>query len=116
MELADIQIPGSMQGKSMVSILKDPESTIKKDVLIEMDEEVMEEITRTLITDDNWRITVFIKEENGGELYNLNEDPDEINNLWNEETYSAKKTELILRLVKKMMKNRISPISRDCQY
>lgn len=116
LELAGIKIPGSMQGRSMVSILNEPKSTIKKDVLIEMDEEVMGEKTRTLITDDNWRITVYIKEENGGELYNLNEDPDEMNNLWNEESYSSKKSEIMLRLMKKMMKNQKSPISRDCQY
>jgi hypothetical protein len=89
---------------------------VNKDVLIEMDEEIMGEITRTLITDDNWRITVYIKEENGGELYNLNEDPDEMNNLWNEESYSSKKSEIMHRLMKKMIINQKSPISRDCQY
>ncbi|MCP4763276.1 MAG: sulfatase-like hydrolase/transferase, partial [archaeon] len=135
LELAELPIPDSMQGKSLVPILKNPDGKINEEVLIEMDEEIMGEITRTLITDGK-RITIFMAPENDGELYDLIDDPDEMNNLWKEESYKEIKTNLLIKLAKKMglkitensemeqildgirdyLRNYNSPITRECQF
>ncbi|GAG26774.1 unnamed protein product, partial [marine sediment metagenome] len=64
-----------------------------------------------LITDE-WRITVF---SDHGDLYNLNKDPSELNNLWNDKSFNEIKIELLLRLFKKSSKISKSVI-RDCGY
>ncbi|GAG96189.1 unnamed protein product, partial [marine sediment metagenome] len=87
LELAGFEIPDTMQGKSMVPILKNQDEKINEDILIEMDDDHNNEKTRTLIR-DNWRITIFREH---GELYNLKEDPDEMNNLWSHKSFSEKK-------------------------
>jgi len=69
-------------------------------VLIEMDDDHNNERTRTLIT-DNWRITVF---SDHGDLYNLKEDPNELNNLWHDNSFNEIKLELLLKLFNKSTK------------
>ncbi|TFG26007.1 MAG: hypothetical protein EU533_00145, partial [Promethearchaeota archaeon] len=69
LELAGFPIPEFMQGKSMVPILRNPDEKINDNILIEMDDEYINEKTRTLITEE-WRITIF---REYGELFNLKE-------------------------------------------
>jgi len=111
LELAGIPVPDFMQGKSLNPILNNPEEIINKEVLIEMDDDHNNEKTKTLITDE-WRITVF---SDHGDLYNLNKDPSELNNLWNDKSFNEIKIELLLRLFKKSSKISKSVI-RDCGY
>ena len=115
LELAGIPIPNFMQGKSLVPALNDTEQKINDDVLIEMDAEEIENLTRTLIVDD-WRITVSTIEINDGELYNLREDPLEMNNLWNDERHLKTKNNLVLKLLEKIILSQRSPIKRDCSF
>ncbi|MFW9877842.1 MAG: sulfatase, partial [Candidatus Thorarchaeota archaeon] len=112
LELAGFEIPDTMQGKSMVPILKNPNEQINDDILIEMDDDHNNEKTRTLIR-DNWRITIFHEH---GELYNLEEDPGEMTNLWGNKSFIKKKDELLLRLFKKCIKNQPKLIKRDCGF
>ena len=112
LELAGLPIPEFMQGKSMVPILRNPDEKINDDILIEMDDEYINEKTRTLITNE-WRITIF---REYGELYNLIEDPNELNNLWNNESVKDIKSELILKLMRKNLGITESYVKRDCQY
>ncbi|HEA70791.1 MAG TPA: DUF4976 domain-containing protein [archaeon] len=112
LELEGFSIPNSMQGKSMIPILNNPEEKINDSILIEMDDDHNDEKTRTLITDD-WRITIF---RNYGELYNLKDDPDEMNNLWDNISFMEVKEELIFKLLRKCINNQQKPIIRDCGY
>ena len=96
----------------MVPILRNPDENINDDILIEMDDDHINEKTRTLIT-DIWRITIF---REYGELYNLKEDPDEMNNLWDEESLKDIKLELILKLMRKNLGITKNYVRRDCQY
>ena len=136
LELAGIEVPDSMLGKSLVPILNSPNTELNEEVLIEMDDEIMDETSRTLITND-WRMTVFGTEDEG-ELYDLKEDPDEMNNLWNDDSLYDKKLELTmnllnmgiltdkkpsktdlsynLKLIRDAMASYESPIHRDCQF
>jgi len=112
LQLAGFEIPNTMQGRSMVPILKNPGEKINEDLLIEMDDDYNNEKTRTLIRED-WRITIF---HDHGELYNLKEDPDEMNNLWSYKPFLEKKNELLLRLFKKCIRNQPKVITRDCGF
>jgi hypothetical protein len=77
-----------------------------------MDDEYINEKTKTLITDE-WRITIF---SDHAELFNLIKDPNEMNNLWNEEHLNEIKVDLLIRLMRKILKNKQLYIKRDCQY
>jgi arylsulfatase A-like enzyme len=112
LELAGLPIPKFMQGKSIVPILENPDEKINEDILVEMDDEYLNEKTRTLITDD-WRLTLF---EDHGILFNRKEDPDEMINLWDEDSQKDVKLELILKLMRKILGNTESYVKRDCQY
>ncbi len=112
LDLAGLSIPEFMQGRSMVPLLQNPNEKINENILVEMDDEYINEKTRTLIT-DNWRITVFREH---GELFNLNDDPDEMNNLWDDGTVTNIKIELLLKLMRKNLRFTESYVRRDCQY
>jgi arylsulfatase A-like enzyme len=112
LDLARLNIPEFMQGKSMIPILGNTDYKINDAILIEMDDEYINEKTRTLIAED-WRITIF---SDHGELFNLKEDPYEMNNLWNENSFIDIKLELILRLMQKNLQKTESNVKRDCLY
>jgi arylsulfatase A-like enzyme len=111
LELAGIPIPDFMQGKSLTPILNNTKEKINDDILIEMNDDHNHERTRTLITDE-WRITIF---SDHGELYDLKNDINEINNLWNDKTLIDIKFDLLLKLFKKT-NNLSNPVIRDCGY
>ena len=112
LELAGLDIPDFMQGKSFLPILHDPEIKIKEELLIEMDDDFQDEKTRTLIT-DRWRITVY---NEFGEMYDLKEDPHELNNLWDEDSVSTIKLNLLLKLFRKSVRNIENKVIRECEY
>ena len=116
LELAGIPIPETMQGKSLGHLLKNPDTIINEDVLIEMDDEYINEKTRTLITEEGWRLTVFSNIDNEGQLFNLKDDPNEMDNLWNNKSYKDIKSDLVLRLLRKNLNNLESIVNRDSQY
>ncbi|MFX0056984.1 MAG: sulfatase [Candidatus Hodarchaeota archaeon] len=112
LKLAGFPIPSDMQGNSLVSLLKNPDLKIKDSVFIEMNDEIVNQKSKTLITED-WRITIF---EDSGELFYLKEDPDELDNLWNNDFYKGIKMELLLRTFRKSMQNQGKIIERHCGY
>jgi arylsulfatase A-like enzyme len=112
LELCGFSIPSTMQGRSMLPILDKSVEKINEEILIEMDDDHNNEKTRTLITGD-WRITIF---RNHGELYNLKEDPEEMNNLWNDPSFNEKKQELLLRLLRRCINTQNYSVNRDCGY
>ena len=56
---------------------------------------------RTFIT-QRWRLTVF-EQKDWGELYDLENDPGEVTNLWFNEEYAAIKSTLLSNIVSEMM-------------
>jgi arylsulfatase A-like enzyme len=51
----------------------------------------------SVITDDGWRLTRFV--QGGGQMFDLNADPDEQNNLYQNPEYAGKRQELLERLI-----------------
>ena len=55
---------------------------------------------RTLITDD-WRLSIY--EDDIAEMYDLKNDPDEINNLWGEPDYIETQADLLTRMTRELI-------------
>ena len=112
LELAGFLIPETMQGKSMRPLLEDPQQKINETVMIEMNDDHNNQKIRTIIS-DTWRLSVFREH---GELFNLKEDPDELNNLWDDNDYLEVKSELLLKLTRYEVAKEKDPVIRDCGF
>ena len=90
-----------IQGKSFLPVLKDG-AAHRDDVLIEFNDGAAKygfstpARVRTLRSSD-WRFTIYA-DEDWGELYDLNADPDETHNLWDSPGHQTLKGQLALRL------------------
>ena len=97
---AGIQPNNGVQGRDLLNIDAAPES-----LLIETDYPFPwgppNPRTRTLMTKD-WRFSIHQGFE-WGELYDLINDPGETNNLWADNAYKDKRSELTEQLLRRMM-------------
>lgn len=95
--------PEVFQGYDATAILKDPNEKIRDRVLIEHDEEIAKDKVmrlRTLVT-EQYRLTMYDGYDKIGDLFNLNNDPDEIKNLW--DSKKELRNELIEELLRKIV-------------
>ncbi len=103
LQLAALEPYNGIQGRSLVPLLHNPESTVRDHVLIEDDGQRTLKGTnrrirlRTLITPE-WRHTSYDGFD-FGELYQLTDDPLEHNNLWNDPEAQPVKHALSERLL-----------------
>ncbi|MFX0140854.1 MAG: sulfatase/phosphatase domain-containing protein, partial [Candidatus Hodarchaeota archaeon] len=92
--------PEAFQGYDIIPVLKDPSKKIRERILIEHDEEIAKDKImrlRTLIT-EKYRLTIYDGFDNLGDLFDLQSDPSELNNLWNSHReLRGKITEELLR-------------------
>jgi arylsulfatase A-like enzyme len=96
--------PELMQGRDITPILKNPNKKVRRQLLIEHDEELSKDMVmrlRTLVTEDN-RLTLYDGYDNFGDLFDYKHDPGEITNLWN------KNKELRNKLIDKLLREIIS--------
>ena len=68
-------------GRSWLGLLNDPSSCVREAVVLENDDPVTGLRPRTLVT-DRYRLTAYPGSDEG-ELFDLDNDPDELENLWN---------------------------------
>ncbi len=94
-----------MQGYDLTAILKNPNEKIRDCVFIENDEEIgpLKARLRHLITDD-YKLTVYEGSGNFGDIYDRKNDPDELNNLWNNNDFKEKRFELVNKLLQENLK------------
>jgi arylsulfatase A-like enzyme len=95
-----------IQGKSLLPAIAG-NSSVHDGILIEYGSQrpvagVPGEMTMRTLVDNRWRITLY-RGVPWGELYNLEADPHELHNRWDEPESASAKLELIERLVQKMM-------------
>lgn len=95
----------SLQGKDLSPVLKDPKAEVRNCCFIENDEEIgtLKSRLRHLIT-KNYKLTIYESKENFGDIYDRKNDPNEMNNLWNEETFKQLKFELLNKLYHETLK------------
>lgn len=97
--LTNVQAPESIEGKSLVPILENPQSQIRDHVFLSFIH-----TQRGVRTKDNWKlIKYFVNGENTAQLFDLNDDPWEINNLFDQPEYQAKQAELQSLLMQNMV-------------
>jgi len=78
LELMNNELPGSLHGKSLVPALKGEQSAAR-DIFIEKTSCI------TVISVEGWKLMLFKNDKS--QLYNLNNDPLEMNNLYNDHEY-----------------------------
>jgi uncharacterized sulfatase len=105
MELAGVKIPQGIQGQSLIPLFEGVAKQVQESTVVECRGGMHDLIQRTMITADNWKLVLYgdIAE---GEMYHLNEDPNQYQNLWNVPEYLTQKNELILKFARR-------EISRD---
>lgn len=106
LDRAGVQAPNGMQGRTLLPVLAGAERA-DEDVLIE--DEVQRTYLgfdtpvrmRTLVT-RRYRLSVYAGSD-WGELYDLEGDPLEMRNLWNDASHAAVRSELFERLARRML-------------
>jgi len=94
---AGIDAPGIMQGVDQLPVWCGEEAAARDHVLVENRHNPTTVHLRTLIT-DRYKITVYRNAEYG-ELFDLENDPQELCNRWDDPAYAAIKGDLLLRFV-----------------
>ncbi|HQY94013.1 MAG TPA: sulfatase-like hydrolase/transferase [Caldilinea sp.] len=94
---AGIDAPGVMQGVDQLPVWCGEEAAARDHVLVENRHNPTTVHLRTLIT-DRYKITVY-RNAKYGELFDLESDPDERCNRWDDPAYAAVKSELLLKFV-----------------
>jgi uncharacterized sulfatase len=84
-------------GNVLTTILEGKESSLSNEALIDHDDDRLGLRLRTIIT-DRYRLTWFARKP-FGELFDLQEDPQEMHNLWDDPGYSSVRDELTAHLL-----------------
>ncbi|MFW9783288.1 MAG: sulfatase [Candidatus Heimdallarchaeota archaeon] len=92
--------PPDMQGYDITPILEDPQLNLRDCVFIENDEEIgtFNARLRHLITKD-YKLTIYDNLNNFGDIYDRNNDPLELDNLWNKSEFRDRRFELVNKLL-----------------
>jgi arylsulfatase A-like enzyme len=98
--------PPPWPGHSLVPVLRGEDSTGADRTLVEMDEDYLGFKMRTLVTRQH-RITCY-SGQSYGELFDLENDPQELHNLWNSPAHCALRDELRIELLDEIMRTDIS--------
>jgi len=97
LSLAGINIPRTMAGLDQSPVWLGKTKQVRDHVIVENRHEPTTIHLKTYV-DKRYKITVYYNRDYG-ELFDLREDPREINNLWNKKEYAGLKTNLIMRLL-----------------
>lgn len=99
---AGLEVPGFMQSRDQTAVWQS-KAPARDWVMIENRHNPTSVHLRTLVT-DRYKITVYRNAEYG-ELFDLQQDPGELSNLWDVPEYAALKSELLLKFVQADLQN-----------
>ena len=97
LSIAGIPVPRTMTGIDEKEVWFGEKETIRDHVIVENQHQPTTMNLRTYI-DARYKLTVHFNREYG-EMYDLQDDPGEIKNLWNLEKYSELKSKLLLKFL-----------------
>ncbi|MFW9827928.1 MAG: sulfatase [Candidatus Thorarchaeota archaeon] len=97
--------PPDMQGYNIAPILENPNVKLRDCIFIENDEEIgtLSARLRHLVTND-YKLTVYNNLRDFGDIYDRNNDPLELNNLWYKKEAKNIRSELIDKLLHENLK------------
>jgi uncharacterized sulfatase len=98
---AGIEPPGLMQGVNQLDVWRGKSESARDHVLIENRHNPTTVHLRTFV-DERYKLTVYRNAEYG-ELFDLQEDPGEVSNKWNDPAYQDKKAALMHRFLQAEM-------------
>ena len=110
LSMSGIQAPAIMSGVDQSAVWKGECETQRDHVIVENRHQPTKMNLRTFIT-DRWKMTVHFNQE-FGELYDLQQDPGELKNLWDVAEYRDKKSELLLQFLYGEMAKEPLPMPR----
>lgn len=94
---AGIQPPGLMQGVNQLDVWRGKAESARDHVLVENRHNPTTVHLRTFV-DSRYKLTVY-RDAEYGELFDLQEDPDELSNKWDDPAYRTVKADLMLRFL-----------------
>ncbi len=97
LNLCQLPIPRTITGIDQSAVWLGEEEKVRDHIICENHHEPTTIHLKTYV-DERYKITVYYNREYG-ELYDLKEDPKEINNLWNQPEYHELKTKLLLKYI-----------------
>ena len=122
LEAAGIEIPYNMQGKSLLPMMtgKADTSHHKNFVISEYNDAIGGKVMPDhshgfMYFDGRYKVCVY-KGHNVGEIYDLQEDPGEFDNLWNNASFVDKKAELLHKAIMGYMSTSDAGIRRTHPY
>ena len=97
LEAAGIEAPGLMQGVSQLDVWRGKSDSARDHAIVENRHQPTAVHLRTYV-DERYKLTVY-RGRPYGELYDLQEDPGEIHNSWDDPGYATIKSELLLKFM-----------------
>ncbi len=96
LRLTDIEIPGSMTGVDQSDVWTCKKESARDHIIVENHHEPKTIHCRTYV-DERYKLTIYLN-QSYGELFDLLEDPKEVNNLWDDPGSEGLKCSLLLKL------------------
>lgn len=97
LSLAGLETPATMTGVDQLAVWQGREDCARDHVICEFHHEPTTVNLRTYV-DDRYKITVY-QDQTYGELFDLQEDPRELHNLWDALEHAQLKSDLLLRYI-----------------
>ncbi|MDC7235886.1 MAG: sulfatase-like hydrolase/transferase [Spirochaetales bacterium] len=101
LEFAEIPIPPGIQGKSQLNSFKNSHVSSREWVQVEFRPSESDFMQKTFVHKDYK--AVFYNPDEYGELYNMKNDPHQLHNLWNDNTYAGIKNEMMHKMIQAEM-------------
>ena len=106
----DLPVPGAMTGIDQTEVWYDQRDTIRDHIIVENHHDPLTVHLKTYV-DERYKLTVYYQCDYG-ELFDLEADPQEIHNLWNDLGSQALKSALITKLLFAEMGKESIPMPR----
>jgi arylsulfatase A-like enzyme len=96
LELAGVKIPDPFEARSLLPLLEGQTANGRQYVFAEQGRDgiLRETDLVTMVRSADWKLVHFLS-ENFGQLFDLNHDPGEMTNLWNDQRFESVKTDLL---------------------
>ena len=108
--LADVEKPIAMTGVDQTNVWRGEQESARESVMVEFRHQPTTIHLKTYV-EERYKITMYYK-QSYGELFDLQEDPGEVNNLWDAPEYQSLKTELLIKLLHEDLGNESIPMPR----